>query len=95
MTIHIERNQNLLDIGIMTNGKLDNFFEDVMVRYGFETVTEDYTNTIIENPVFDTKNSFVNNFLLNNRKVVTSENFVIAPIGGGFSDGFSDGFDIE
>lgn len=91
--ILLERNQSLLDLSIMLEGNLENFYGNIMVKYRFESTTEDITNIVID-PIYNTDSNIVNNFLLENKKIVTSEKFDQSAIAtNGFDEGYDDGYE--
>lgn len=90
----LERNQTLIDLSIMLEGDLEDFYTNIMVKYNFEEATEDITNKTID-PIYNTDNNIVNNFLLQNIKIVTSENFEESDIiTASFDSGYDVGYDI-
>lgn len=90
----LESGQSLLDVSLMLEGNLDDFYKNVMIPYNFTEATEDITNVIIE-PIYNTDNNIVNNFLLEKIKIVTTEqNNFTEIVGGSFSPGYDLGYGV-
>jgi len=93
MSLLLESNMSLLDLNAMLEGTNDNLLS-FMEKYGFTNIDMDLTNQIIENPSYNTSNSFVTRNYLQGRKLATTsplEDYNVQD--SSFDEGFDDGFD--
>lgn len=88
----LEENMNLLDLSLMLEGDLEDFYENVVVKYNFTNATQNITNITI-NPIYNTDENIVNSFLLKKIKIVTGNKNIFTDLNlPSFDSGYDEGF---